>query len=84
MGVHQEYLEQFSKGKIWKYSLLQAVLPRNRLDPEYLIKAILKEIERETLHLLRSYHPHNFQKIDKRLMHFRKTQFIKIKIPMNC
>ena len=29
----EEHFEEFDKGKILKYSLLQAVLPRNRLDP---------------------------------------------------
>ena len=32
----EEYLEEFDKGKILKYSLLQAVVLRNRLDPKRL------------------------------------------------
>ena len=31
-----EYLKEFDKGKIRKYSLLLAVLPRNRVDPKSL------------------------------------------------
>ena len=35
-AVMRGILEEFSKGKILKYSLLLAVLPQNRLDQSYL------------------------------------------------
>ena len=33
----EEYLGKFDKGEMLKYSLLLAVLPRNRLDPTYFV-----------------------------------------------
>ena len=51
-SCYEEYLEEFIKGKMLKYSLLQVVLPRNRLETSKpsMIKKDLNfqnELERE-------------------------------------